>query len=129
MARIPYRDILQAPNDLAEGRIQVLMTSLAVVLPFTQTGRVRVLAINSRSRAPVMPQVPTAIEACYPALTLEGMNGLFGPRGMPDELRHRIADDVLAVAADPVIATRIASIGQIMQRLRDTSPRFAGMGL
>ena len=43
MARIPYRDILQAPNDLAEGRIQVLMTSLAVVLPFTQTGRVRSL--------------------------------------------------------------------------------------
>jgi tripartite-type tricarboxylate transporter receptor subunit TctC len=109
MARIPYRDILQAPNDLAEGRIQVLMTSLAVVLPFTQTGRVRVLAVNSRTRAPAMPQVPTAI------LTLEGMNGLFGPRGMPDELRQRIAGDVLAAAADPVIPARLASIGQIMQ--------------
>jgi tripartite-type tricarboxylate transporter receptor subunit TctC len=115
MARIPYRDILQAPNDLAEGRIQVLMTSLAVVLPFTQTGRVRVLAVNSRTRAPAMPQVPTAIEAGYPALTLEGMNGLFGPRGMADELRQRIADDVLAAAADPVIPARLASIGQIMQ--------------
>jgi tripartite-type tricarboxylate transporter receptor subunit TctC len=115
MARIPYRDILQAPNDLAEGRIQVLMTSLAVVLPFTQTGRVRVLAVNSRTRAPVMLQVPTAIEAGYPALTLEGMNGLFGPRGMPDELRQRIAADVLATAADPVIPERLASIGQIMQ--------------
>jgi tripartite-type tricarboxylate transporter receptor subunit TctC len=115
MARIPYRDILQAPNDLAEGRIQVLMTSLAVVLPFTQTGRVRVLAVNSRTRAPAMPQVPTAIEAGYPALTLEGMNGLFGPRGMPDELRQRVAADVLAAAADPVIPERLASIGQIMQ--------------
>ena len=115
MARIPYRDILQAPNDLAEGRIQVLMTSLAVVLPFTQTGRVRVLAVNSRTRAPAMPQVPTAIEGGYPALTLEGMNGLFGPRGMPDELRQRIAGDVLAAAADPVIPERLASIGQIMQ--------------
>jgi tripartite-type tricarboxylate transporter receptor subunit TctC len=115
MARIPYRDILQAPNDLAEGRIQVLMTSLAVVLPFTQTGRVRVLAVNSRTRAPAMPQAPTAIEAGYPALTLEGMNGLFGPRGMPDQLRQRIAEDVLAAAADPVIPERLASIGQIMQ--------------
>jgi tripartite-type tricarboxylate transporter receptor subunit TctC len=115
MARIPYRDILQAPNDLAEGRVQVLMTSLAVVLPFTQTGRVRVLAVNSRTRAPVMPHVPTAIEAGYPALTLEGLNGLFGPRGMADELRKRIAADVLAAAADPVIPARLASIGQIMQ--------------
>jgi tripartite-type tricarboxylate transporter receptor subunit TctC len=115
MARIPYRDILQAPNDLAEGRIQLLMTSLAVVLPFAQTGRIRLLAVNSRTRAPVMPEVPTAIESGYPALTLEGLNGLFGPRGMTDELRKRIAGDVLAVAADPVIPARITSIGQIMQ--------------
>jgi len=115
MARIPYRDILQAPNDLAEGRIQVLMTSLAVVLPLMQTGRIRVLAVNSRSRAAAAPQVPTAIESGFPAMTLEGLTGLFGPRGMADELRERIAADVMAAAADPVIPARLASIGQIMQ--------------
>lgn len=114
MARVPYRDILQAPNDLSEGRIQVLMTSLAVVLPLSQTGRIRVLAVNSRSRAAAAPQVPTAIESGYPTLTLEGLNGLFGPRGMADELRKRIAADVIAAAADPVIPERLASIGQIM---------------
>ncbi len=91
------------------------MTSLAVVLPLLQTGRIRVLAINSRTRAPVAPQVPTAIESGYPAMTLEGLNGLFGPRGMADELRERIAADVLAAAADPVIPARLASIGQIVQ--------------
>jgi len=115
MARIPYRDILQAPNDLSEGRIQLLMTSLAVVLPLTQTGRIRVLAVNSRTRAPAAPQVPTAIESGYPAMTLEGLNGLFGPRGMSDELRDRIAADVLKAAADPEIPARLASIGQIMK--------------
>ncbi len=114
MARIPYRDILQAPNDLAEGRIQVLMTSLAVALPLSQTGRIRILAINSRSRAAAAPQVPTAAEAGYPAMTLEGLTGLFGPRGMPDDLRERVAADVIAAAADPVIPERLASIGQIM---------------
>lgn len=91
------------------------MTLLAVVLPLLQTGRIRVLAINSRTRAPVAPQVPTAIESGYPAMTLEGLNGLFGPRGMADELRERIAADVLAAAADPVIPARLASIGQIVQ--------------
>jgi tripartite-type tricarboxylate transporter receptor subunit TctC len=115
MPRIPYRDILQAPNDLAEGRIQLLMTSLAVVLPQMQTGRIKVLAVNARERAPAAPAVPTAIESGYPALTLEGLTGLFGPRGMADELRDRIAADVLAVAADPVIPVRLGSIGQIMK--------------
>src|SRR6516165_10125565 len=46
MAKVPYRDILQAPNDLAEGRTQVLMTSFAVVQPQMQTGRVKVLAVT-----------------------------------------------------------------------------------
>ena len=47
VAKVPYRDILQAPNDLAEGRIQALMTSLAVVRPQMQAGRVKVLALTT----------------------------------------------------------------------------------
>src|SRR5262249_56106988 len=40
VAKVPYRDILQAPNDLAEGRIQALMTSFAVVQPQMQIGKI-----------------------------------------------------------------------------------------
>jgi tripartite-type tricarboxylate transporter receptor subunit TctC len=115
VAKVPYRDILQAPNDLAEGRIQVLMTSFAVVQPQMQTGKVKVLAVTSRKRAPTAPEVPTVKEAGYPALELESLVGLFGPRGMPSELRERIAVILGEVAAaDPVIATRLAVTGQIV---------------
>jgi len=115
VAKVPYRDILQAPNDLAEGRIQVLMTSFAVVQPQMQTGKVKVLAVTSRNRAPTAPEVPTVKEAGYPELELESLVGLFGPRGMPSELRERIAVILGEVAAaDPVIATRLAVTGQIV---------------
>jgi tripartite-type tricarboxylate transporter receptor subunit TctC len=115
LAKVPYRDILQAPNDLAEGRIQVLMTSFAVVQPQMQTGKVKVLAVTSRKRAPTAPEVPTVKEAGYPALELESLVGLFGPRGMPGELRERIAVVLGEVAAaDPVIAARLAVTGQIV---------------
>src|SRR5262245_13912999 len=115
MAKVPYRDILQAPNDLAEGRIQVLMTSFAVVQPQMQTGKVKVLAVTSRKRAPTAPEIPTVKEAGYPALELESLVGLFGPRDMPSELRDRIAVILGEVAAaDPVIATRLAVTGQIV---------------
>ncbi len=115
IVKVPYRDIMQAPNDLSEGRIQVLSTSLAVVQPLKQAGRIKVLAVASRQRAPGAPDVPTAIEAGYPALTFESIGGLFGPRGMPDELRKSIAADFRAVAAsDPVIAARLGDTGQIM---------------
>src|SRR5262249_4252627 len=115
MAKVPYRDINQAPNDLAEGRIQVLMTSLAAVQPQMQTGRVKVVAVTSRVRASTVPEVPTVVEAGYPALALDGLVGLFGPRGMLSELRERIATDFRAVAAaDTLIATRLEATGQIV---------------
>jgi tripartite-type tricarboxylate transporter receptor subunit TctC len=115
VAKVPYRDILQAPNDLAEGRIDLLMTSLAVVQPQMQAGRIKVLAVTGRTRAPSAPEVPTAVEAGYPALELESLVGVFGPRGMPVELREYVADGLRsAAAADPVISTRLAATGQIV---------------
>jgi tripartite-type tricarboxylate transporter receptor subunit TctC len=115
VTKVPYRDIMQAPNDLAEDRIQVLSTSLAVVQPLMLAGRIKVLAVTSKERAPAAPDIPTAAEAGYPALTMESAGGLFGPKGMTDALRERIAADFRKIAEDdPIIAKRLADTGQIM---------------
>jgi len=116
IAKVPYRDIMLAPNDLGEGRIQMLSSSLVAVQPAMQGGRVKVLAVSSRERAPTAPDVPTMAEAGFPALSLESVVGLFGQRGMPLELRERIAADLRDIAAaDPQIASRLASTGQILK--------------
>jgi tripartite-type tricarboxylate transporter receptor subunit TctC len=117
IARVPYRDIMQAPNDLIENRIQILSTSYAVVQALSKAGRINVLAVTSRQRAPSAPEVPTAIEAGYPALTFESIGGVFGPRDMPDQLRERIAADFRKVAEDPIIAQRLGDTGQIISLL------------
>jgi tripartite-type tricarboxylate transporter receptor subunit TctC len=115
IAKVPYRDIMQAPNDLAESRIQVLSTSFAVVQPLMKAGRIKVLAVTSRQRAPSAPDIPTAAEAGYPALILESIGGLFGPSTMPASVREKIAADFRKVAdEDPIIAKRLADTGQIM---------------
>jgi tripartite-type tricarboxylate transporter receptor subunit TctC len=114
VAHVPYRDIMQAPGDLAAGRIQVLSTSLAVPQPLAHAGRLKILVVTSRQRAPGEPDIPTANEAGFPDLTFESVGGVFGPRGMPDKLREKIATDFHAVSADPVVAARLASIGTIM---------------
>jgi tripartite-type tricarboxylate transporter receptor subunit TctC len=117
MVKVPYRDIMQSPNDLAENRIQVLSTSLAVVQPLSRAGRIKVLAVTSRQRAPGAPDVPTAIEAGYPALTFESIGGVFGPREMPNTLRESIAADIREAANDPIIAQRLADTGQVVSVL------------
>jgi tripartite-type tricarboxylate transporter receptor subunit TctC len=111
---VPYRDIMQAPNDLAEGRIQLLASSLQIVRPLAAAGRIKILAVTSRQRAPTAPDIPTVIEAGYPALTFESIGGAYGPRGMSLELREKIAADFRAVSDDPVIASRLGDTGQIL---------------
>ncbi len=115
MAKVPYRDILQAPNDLAENRIQLLSSSLAIVTPLMQAGKLKVLAVTGRQRAPSAPEVPTVTEAGFPALVMESIGGIFGPRGMPLATREQIAADVrAAVASDPTIAAKLEATGQVV---------------
>jgi tripartite-type tricarboxylate transporter receptor subunit TctC len=114
IAKVPYRDVVQAATDLGEGRVQVMVSSYAILKPHAEAGRIKTLVVTGRARAPILPQIPTAIEAGYPALELEGLAGLFGPRGMPRELRERIGADVVAVAADPVVSARLIGTAQIV---------------
>ena len=115
IAKVPYRDIMQAPNDLAEGRIQLLMSSYASMRPLIQAGKLKVLAVTSRKRVGIAPDIQTVAEAGFPFLGLDSLIGLFGPRGMPEALRQGIAADIKAVvAADPTIAKRLEATGQIV---------------
>ncbi|MGB9391201.1 MAG: tripartite tricarboxylate transporter substrate binding protein [Xanthobacteraceae bacterium] len=115
IAKVPYRDIMQAPNDLAEDRIQILSSSLAVAQPMMRAGRIKVLLVTSKRRALGAPELPTAAEAGYPTLTMETAGGLFGPPQMPPELRGNIAGELRKIAEDdPIIGQRLADTGQIM---------------
>jgi tripartite-type tricarboxylate transporter receptor subunit TctC len=73
---------------------------------------VHLLAMLNKTRAPGAPDIPTAIEAGYPGLEFDGLAGFFGWRDMPPILRNRIASDIRAVAAQPVVADRLAKLGQ-----------------
>jgi tripartite-type tricarboxylate transporter receptor subunit TctC len=114
MVRVPYRDSVLALNDLSEGRIEVFLSALATVLPQVAGGKIKVLALTNRERAPALPDVPTAAEAGFPILQYDGLVGLFANSEMPIEIRDQIARDVRAVIADTAVAARIATTGQIV---------------
>ena len=90
------------------------MPAYAIVRPQVEAGTVKVLAVTNHERAPAIPNVPTATEAGYPSLEFDGLVGLFGPPGIADSVRAKIADDISAVAADPEIVKRLTATGQIV---------------
>ena len=95
ITKVPYRDGVQALNDLAEGRIQLYVAALAIMRPQVQAGKVKIIAVTNNERAPIMPDVPTAAEAKHPQLAVDGLIGLFGIRGhagrfaRPHRRRHQ----------------------------------------
>src|SRR5262249_25488572 len=114
MARVPYRDTVQAINDLAEGRIQLYVGAYAILRPQVQAGKGQLIALMNNERAPLLPDVPTVREAGSPGLSMDGLVGLFGPKEMPKATRDQIAADVIAVASDPEVSGKIALTGQIV---------------
>ena len=114
IAQVPYRDINVAPTDLGEDRIQVVMSSYAIVQPQITAGRIRPLIVNNKTRAPAFPDIPTARESGYSSLEVEGLVGLFGLKTMPSDLKDRIAADFKAVTADGAIGDRLKATAQVI---------------
>src|SRR5262249_59185970 len=83
MTRVPYRDPVQAQNDVAEGRVHMYWSAYAIIQAQVQAGRIKVLAVTSSEPSPLLPGMPTVAQAGFPELTLDGLIGLFGPRGIP----------------------------------------------
>jgi tripartite-type tricarboxylate transporter receptor subunit TctC len=113
MSKVPYRNPVEAANDLAEGRVQVYEGAYAIARPQIEAGRIKPIMLTNSVRAPMLPDVPTAAEAGFPELTMDGLVGFFGPPGMPLELRERIAQDVRAVT-DSSVESRLLATGQIV---------------
>jgi len=114
MAKVPYRDTVQAINDLAEGRIHAYVGAYAIMRPQVQAGKVKVIALTNRLHADALPDIPTPQEAGFESLEFDGLVGLLGPRDMPLAVRERIAADIREIAADPTIMARLASTGQVI---------------
>ncbi|MPZ59364.1 MAG: hypothetical protein GEU91_23350 [Rhizobiales bacterium] len=116
MARVPYKDIVQSATDLGEGRLHIAASSYAILRPQEQAGRIKVLAVMGRERAPSLPNIPSAAEAGFPALEMEGLVGLFGSKAVSAALRERIGADIVAVSNDKDIEARLNATAQTPNR-------------
>jgi tripartite-type tricarboxylate transporter receptor subunit TctC len=112
MTRVPYRDAVQAQNDVAEGRLHLYWAAYAIIQAQVQAGRIKLLAVTSSAPSAIVPDTPTVTQQGFPDLTLDGLIGLFGTRDMPLALRERISADVKVVLADTSVVQRLTGTGQ-----------------
>src|SRR5215831_19856187 len=114
MAKVPYKDAVQAINDLAESRIHAFVGAYAIMRPRVQAGKVKVIALTNRQHAKSLNDIPTAAEAGFKSLEFDGLVGLFGPRNISPVVRDRIASDVHDVVSDPEVDAKLSATGQVV---------------
>lgn len=86
---IPYRGSAPAVQDLIGKRLAAMAMPVTTALPLAAEGRLKMLAVGSKHRAPSAPQVPTFIEAGFPGVEVGFWYPLLGPAGMPAALVQR----------------------------------------
>lgn len=104
-----YRGRNGAVAELISGGVQVYVESAVIALPLVREGRVRPLAVTSRARSPLLPEVP-AVGETIPGFEAESWVALMGPRGLPEVLVKRYEAAAIAAVRDPVVAGRLRAL-------------------
>jgi tripartite-type tricarboxylate transporter receptor subunit TctC len=100
------------------GQVQMFITTPPSVLGHVQTGKLRALAVTSKARHPMLPDVPTTAEAGLPGFELEAWVGLFAPAGTPPDVIDRLSAALKTSLESPDVQKRAA--------LQGVEPRFLG---
>jgi tripartite-type tricarboxylate transporter receptor subunit TctC len=98
---IPYKGVSPALSDVVAGRVDVMFTSYASVLPFLQANKVDALAVTTATRAQQAPQLPTLVELGYRDMVASTWVGLIAPYGTPDAVVSRVNEQIAKVLKDP----------------------------
>ena len=111
LTNIPYKGGGQAVGDLASGQVPVGVLGAAPLIPHAASGRIIMLAVASKARSSVLPEVPTMAEAGYPGIDLSQWFGLLGPAGMPPAVMARLSGEFQKALADPEVRRKLAASG------------------
>jgi tripartite-type tricarboxylate transporter receptor subunit TctC len=100
LLEVPYKGSPPAFTDLLAGRIDLFFDSIAAGLPYVQSGQARGIAVLSSRRSPLIPDVPTLLEAGVPGLDVDSWLGIFVPAKTPPEVITRLRGDIRAALPD-----------------------------
>jgi tripartite-type tricarboxylate transporter receptor subunit TctC len=134
IVHVPYKGTVQAVGDLVAGQVQMVFSDMVPAMPHIRAGRLRPLAVTTRERAVVLPEVPTMIEAGVPGYESGVWWAVLSPKGTPEAIVGRLNTELGRIVKLPDVQEKYASLGispehstpaQVLQRAKEEGPRIA----
>ncbi len=115
MTAIAYKGTGPVVTDLAAGNVDVVITTPPGVIPLSQTGKIRILAVTGNRRVTALPHVPTAAEEGFPNFSVDAWFGFMAPAGTPPEIAKRLADEMEKIATGDTFKKGVEGAGSNVQ--------------
>ena len=123
MTHVPYRGTALAVADLIAGQVDVVFGDPISVLSHTQAGTLRALAVTSKERSAVAPEVPTVAESGYPGFDAIAWHGILAPASTPPIIVKKLNAEIVRALQNPETKTLLTN--QAMQTVGNTPEEFA----
>ena len=121
MTHVPYRGEAGAINDLVAGQIPAMFANLSAIMGQLKAGTLRAIAVTSRQRSPLVPEVPTVAET-LPGFAAETWFGLVAPAGTPHDVIAKLNAAALRALASDDAKKRYAELGMTNNGEGGTTP-------
>ena len=108
---VPYKGDAQAMTDTMSGQVAMSMPTVPAALPQIKAGKLRALAVGTKTRVAALPDVPTMAEAGVAGYDSSSWGGVMGPGGMSPALAAKIHADLARALASPDVAEKLAAQG------------------
>ena len=111
LTHVPYKGTQLSMPDLMSGQVSMLFDSVLTAKPHIDAKRIKALAISSRERSPLVPDIPTLSESGLPGFDSWTWFGIFGPAGTPRAVVDRVNAELNRIVNDPAVRERLAQLG------------------
>jgi len=111
IVQVPYKGGVLAVQDLLAGQVQMIFSDALPVMQHIRAGKLRALAVTSKDRSPLTPEIPTMVEQGFPDLVAVNWWGVLVPAGTPKPIIDRMQADHVKVLAMPDVKEKFAALG------------------
>lgn len=113
LTHIPYKGSGAAMADVIGGQVPLMFDALTAAMGHIQGGRMRALAVSSKQRSPILPDVATFEELKMPQMNLSTWHGMWAPKGTPAQVVKKLNAEIVRIVALPEVREKIRGLGGI----------------